>query len=113
MKILQFFFGISVGWVSTFSALMQMGDVPWYNTFVLYVVGVFMFGVGLRPITGKGTVRYVLLAAVIVFAKAYLFGSNIGQTIIAIGFLLLVLYIIYLLVKFIIQYFKNRNGYPH
>jgi len=61
IKVLQVLIGASVGWGFLFSSVMSISENPWYNTVLGMVVGLVIFGWGLRPILGKGAIKYVFI----------------------------------------------------
>jgi|SRR5690606_34232849 len=61
LKTLQFLIGGAVGWGFVFASIMQISENPWYHTVLGIVVGLVIFGWGLRPILGKSAIKYVFL----------------------------------------------------
>lgn len=111
-KVLQFLIGGSVGWGFVFASIMQISENPWYNSVLGIVVGLVIFGWGLRPILGKSVIKYVFIGTLGSAGSIAFLGILGSDTVLSpyLGFLLLltILWFSFRIIRWIVRMIVSR-----
>ncbi len=112
LKTLQFLIGGAVGWGFVFASIMQISENPWYHTVLGIVVGLVIFGWGLRPILGKSAIKYVFIGTLGSAGSIAFIGFLGSDTVLSpyLGFLslLAIIYISFRIIRWIVREIVSR-----